>query len=473
MPPANAIGTHTRLARRAPIGQGGHMQPGASSDASADRSFVVTHRMVLAIAAPMTLAYLTTPLVGIVDTAVVGQFGDAALIGGLAVGAVIFSTVFTAFNFLRMGTTGFVAQAYGAGDETEQQAIFWRAASIAAIAGVLLVLLTPLVLRLGLSATAPDPAVSAAAGEYVAIRMLSAPFALINYAILGLLLGQARALAGLVLQSLINGINIVLSIQFGLTMGFGVAGVAWATVIGETVVAIGALVWLWHGFDRTRSPGRARIFERTQFLRLMAVNRDIVIRSFALLAAFVVFTRIGAQFGTVTLAANAILLNFFFVAGHYLDGFAVAAEQIVGRAVGSRQGRPFWRAVRLTSLWGFGLAGMTTLVVLLAGPVFIDLMTTADDVRVAARTYLAWAAITAVAGVLAFQMDGVYVGMTLSVDMRNLMLVALAVFLALASTLTPLYGNHALWLSFNLFLLLRGVSLLALLPVRARGVFAA
>jgi len=435
------------------------------------RPFAVTHRMVLTIAVPMTLAYLTTPLLGIVDTAVVGQFGDAALIGGLAIGAILFDIVFTTFNFLRMGTTGFVAPACGRNDETEQQAVFWRAVIIAAAAGLVLLPLSPLIGAFGLWLMAPGDEVAAAASTYIAIRFLAAPFSLINYAVLGLLLGQARAIAGLFLQTLINGINIVLSITLGLGMGWNVAGVAWATVIGETVVAVGALIWLWRGFDKSQAPSRGRIMDRSEFFRLIAVNRDIMIRSFALLAGFVLFTRIGAQFGAVTLAANAILMNFFFIAGYYLDGFAVAAEQLVGRAVGGRYQPAFWRAVRLTALWGFGLAGLTTMFVLLAGPAIIDVMTTALDVRAEARPYLIWAAITALAGVLAFQMDGVYVGMTFSTDMRNMMLLSLAVFIACVFALTPIYGNHALWLSFNLFLGLRGLTLLALLPSRAGRIF--
>ena len=265
----------------------------------------------------------------------------------------------------------------------------------------------------------------------------------------------------------------MLSIYLGLHLGWNVAGVAWATVVGEGVVAIGALIWLWRSFDRRHAPARATILHRPAFMRLIALNRDIMIRSFALLAAFALFTRIGAQFGAVTLAANAILMNFFMIAGYYLDGFAVAAEQLVGRAVGARQRAPFWQAIRLTALWGFVLAGFTTLIVLLAGPVFIDLMTTALDVRGEARIYLIWAAMTAVVGVLAFQMDGVYIGATWSVDMRNMMLLSLAVFIACAYGLTPLYGNHALWFSLNLFLGLRGLSLLAILPRRARTVFGA
>ena len=390
-------------------------------------------------------------MLGIVDTAVVGQFGDAALIGGLAIGAILFDIVFVAFNFLRMGTTAFVAQAVGRGDEADQQAVFWRAALIAVAGGLLLLPLSPFIRDIGLWAMAPGDAVADAARTYVTIRFLAAPFTLLNYAVLGLLLGQARAVAALMIQGLINGINIVLSIKLGLWLGWNVAGVAWATVIGEGVVAIGALVWLRAGFDKRHAPGWPRILERTALLRLVALNGNIMIRSLALLSAFAFFTRMGAQFGAVTLAANAILMNFFMIAGYYLDGFAVAAEQLVGRAAGARYRPAFWRAVKLTALWSFVLAGFTTAIVLLLGGSFIDLMTTAQDVRAEARIYLAWAAVTALAGVLAFQMDGVFIGAAWSNDMRNMMLLSLAAFIAAAYGLMPWFGNHGLWLALNLF----------------------
>lgn len=461
------LASHGRLRQGTPMTS----QLTDRADKPGGRDFIVNHRVVLSIALPMTLAYLTTPLLGIVDTAVVGQFGDAAMIGGLAIGAVIFDIVFTLFNFLRTGTTGLVAQAVGRDDQTEQQAVFWRAVIIAVAGGALLLPMAPLIRDAGLWLMAPGEEVAAVASTYVTIRFLATPFTLLNYAILGLLLGQARALAGLYLQTLINGINIAMSLFLGLYLGWNVAGVAWATVIGETVVAIGAFIWLWRGFYRSRAPSRARIVQRAPFLRLMALNRDIIIRSLALLAAFTLFARFGAQFGAVTLAANAILMNFFLAAAFFLDGFAVAAEQLVGRAVGARQRAPFWRAVRLTALWGFVFAGVVSFTVFFAGAQIVDLITTAPDVRAQARLYLGWAAVTALAGVLAFQMDGVFIGATWSVDMRNMMLISLAVFVTCAYSLIPVFGNHGLWLALNVFLGLRGLTLLAILPKKGRSVF--
>lgn len=423
--------------------------------------------MVVGIAAPMTLAYMTTPLLGLVDTAVVGQMGEAALIGGLAIGAIIFDLVFVTFNFLRAATTGLVAQAMGRDDATEEQAVFWRSLMIGLGSGLAILLLAPLLIAGGVWFMAPEGEVRAATELYVSIRILSAPAALANYAILGFVLGRGEAVIGLGLQVLINAVNIALSILLGLSLGWGIEGVAWGTVIGETIGAVAGFVFVWRRFDPHQRPSLKRILQRLALMRLMSLNRDIMIRSLALLCAFAFFTRAGVQFGPIVLAANAILMNFFFVASYYLDGLATAAEQIAGRAIGANHRPAFDMAIRLTVLWGFVLAGISALLFLIFGGLLIDLMTNAEDVRSAARTYLIWTAVSALSGVLAFQMDGVFIGATWSQDMRNMMLVSLAVFLALLFTVVPATGNHGLWIAFNLFLGLRGITLLSLVSRRA------
>ena len=435
------------------------------------RSFAVTNRSVLAIAIPMTLAYLTTPLLGIVDTAVVGQFGDAALLGGLAAGSLVFDVVFTTFNFLRSGTTGLVAQAFGRGDALEEQAVLWRAVLIAVVAGIILAALAPLLAVGGQWFMGAEPRVSAAMSTYVRIRLLAAPFSLINYAILGYVLGRGEGGLGLMLQAVLNGINIGLCFLLGLELGWGVAGVAWATVTGEFLAMLLGLTIVLRRFRKLERPSRRRILDLPAYKHMLSLNRDIMIRSFSLLAAFALFTRQGAQFGTVMLAANAVLMNFFLIAGYFLDGFATAAEQLTGRAIGARAPVPFRRAVQLTLIWGFGLAAVATLILLTAGANLVALVTTAPEVRAVADTYLPWAAFTALSGVLAFQMDGVFIGATWSRDMRNMMLVSFLAFSAALVTLAPAFGNSGLWASLHVFLLVRGLSLLGVLRLRVRTAF--
>lgn len=436
-----------------------------------ERRFTVTNRMVLRIALPMTIAYLTTPLIGIADTAIVGQMGDAALLGGLAAGAIVFDVVFASFNFLRSGTTGLVSQAYGSRDRAEEQAIFLRALILALLIGAALIVLGPVIATIGAWFIAGGPRVSEALQTYVLIRLWSAPLALGNYAILGYVLGRGEGGVGLALQFAINTTNIALSVWLGLHMGWGLEGVAWGTVLGEAFgFAVGIAV-LTTRFGR-RGPLRPGALRDLAKLRAMlTLNRDIMIRSFALLAAFALLARQGAQLGTATLAANAVLMNFFLVGSYFLDGFATAAEQLAGRAVGARWRPAFDRAVRLTAIWGFALAGLLALAVLVFGDHLIALITTAPEVRDLAATYLPWAALTAVTAVLAFQMDGVFIGATWSRDMRNMMLLSLALYVAAIFTLGPLFGNHGLWAALHVFLLARGLSLLAVLPRRAAQTF--
>ncbi|MFH2014881.1 MAG: MATE family efflux transporter [Pseudomonadota bacterium] len=432
----------------------------------------VTNRLVLSIALPMMLAYLTTPLLGLVDTAVIGQFGDAAMLGGLAAGAIIFDLVFASFNFLRSGTTGLVAQAFGRGDTADEQVHFWRAVVLAILAGLVLLAAAPLVAAVGGRFIGGEPAVTQAMGTYVTIRLVSAPLALANYAILGYLLGRGEAGLSLALQLLLNGVNIAMSIWLGLMLEWGVAGVAWGTVLGESIAFLTGMALLVRRFAGQPRIRQADLLALAPILRTLSLNLDIMIRSFVLVGAFALMTRQGAQLGTLTLAANAVLMNFFLIGGYFLDGFATAAEQLTGRSIGARQQPALRRTLWLTATWGFGTAAVVTLLFLAFGDRIIAVITTAPDVRAVAGLYLPWAALTALTGVLAFQMDGVYIGATWSNAMRNMMLLSFAAFLAALLVLPQILGNHGLWIALHVFLLARGVSLLALLPGRVRAAFA-
>lgn len=436
------------------------------------RPFAVTHRMVLMIALPMTLAGITTPLLGLVDTGVIGQLGDAAMLGGLAMGALVFDFLFTLFGFLRTGTTGLVAQAMGRGDSQEEVAVFWRAMIIAITAGILMILSLPFILQATLAFMQPGDGAALALTEYVSIRMISAPMALINYVLLGLFLGRGKGVLGLILQILLNGINIILALLLGLVLGWEVAGVAWATVIGETTAAIVGLVYLSLSGAGFKVPMSGMILERAGMLKMFAINRDIMIRSLLLMTAFVFFTRISNELGTITLAANTILMNFFMVIGFFLDGITIAAEQIVGRAVGARYGPAFRRSIKLTSIWGMAMSVGMGGCLLLFGADLIKILTTSPEVQEMAAFYLPWLALTALTGLFAFQMDSVFIGATWSRDMRNMMFLSLIIFFAALFGARSSMGNHGLWLALNMFLLVRGISLAYILPKRYRREFA-
>jgi MATE family multidrug resistance protein len=433
--------------------------------------FEVTHRSVLAIAVPMTLAHLSTPLLGIVDTAVIGRLGRADLLGGIAVGSVIFSILFTTFNFLRSGTTGLTAQAVGAGDAVAETAALYRAGLIGLAAGLLVIVLQAPILAVSLAFMGASGEVERAVSVYFSIRILGAPFALLNYAILGWFLGRGQAVTGLALQLLLNCLNMALNATFVLWLDWGVAGVAWGTVIGEAVTAVSGVALCARTLARGFGIPGPLLFARDGLMRTFAINRDIMVRSFSLLFAFALFTSASARQGDVALAANAVLMNFFLLGGYFLDGFATAAEQLAGRAVGARYRPAFSRAVRLTFVWGASLAIVLSAVLLIGGPLFIDILTTNEEIRRTARVYLVWAALTPLLGVAAFEFDGVFIGATWSDDMRNMMLVSLAAYVVAWQVATPHLGNHGLWLAIAVFLVVRGATLALRYPVRLARTF--
>ncbi len=337
--------------------------------------------------------------------------------------------------------------------------------------GLVILVASPAIVGFGPAMMGADGGVQAAAATYIGIRILAAPVTLSNFTLLGFVLGRGMGSVGLALQILLNGVNIVMSILLGITFGFGIAGVAWGTVIGEVVAMLAGFAFIFWRYGRAAIPQVSMVTDRVQLLALFRLNRDILIRTFSLITAFTVMTRIGAGFGAVTLAANAVLMNFFMIASFYLDGMATAAEQITGETIGARQRLAFERAVRLTGIWSLGLALASVAFFLIFGDAIIGFITTAGDVRVAAETYLVYAALTALTGALAFHMDGVFIGATWSAEMRNMMLVALAGYLACVAVLVPLFDNHGLWIALNVFLALRGLLLLARLKSKTDQTF--
>jgi len=423
-----------------------------------------THIQVLRIAVPMSMAYVSTSLLGIVDTIVIGQLGDASLIGGIAVGAVVFAVLFTTFNFLRSGTTGVTAQALGAGNAAEVRAGLLRALIIAVVTGLIMAALSGPVGRLGAVSMGGSEAVNAAMLEYFSIRVYAAPVTLANYAMLGWFLGLGRAGVGLALQVVLNGLNMVLSAWLVLAMGWGVSGVAWGSVAAEVATLVLALGLITRISDFSRAPEWARVFDAARFARLFVLNRDIMIRSLALLLVFAFFTAQGARQGDTVLAANSILMHFFTLGANILDGFATSAEQMVGHAVGARRRRAVIRTVGMTYGWCLGLGALLSALIVVFGPALIDLMTVNPQVRDVARDYLLWAALTPLVGATAFEFDGVFIGATWSVEMRNMAIIAVAVAGIVWWFALPAYGNDGLWLALHIFLLSRGFSLMARFP---------
>jgi MATE family multidrug resistance protein len=404
----------------------------------------VTTAQVFAIAGPAMAANLTTPLIGIVSTTAIGRLGDAAQLGGVAMASVIFDCLFWLFAFLRMSTLAFTAQSLGAGETAELRVIFARGLIVAALVGTALIALQVPLATILFGAMGGSEAVTRAAKTYFAIRIWSAPLALANYVVLGWLIGQARAMLALSVQIAINLINMAATVLLVTVFAFGTAGAAIAAVIAEAAgLAIGiALASRLVGGGLAVS--RRALFDRERLLRLLSVNFDIMIRTAALITAFLFFTAQGARAGDITLAANAVLNNFLLVSAFFLDGLANAAEQLCGRAIGARDRCGFAAATRLVLLWGIGFAVVVALVFASLGPALIDLMTVSEPVRRGARDYLPFVIVAPLPAVFAFGFDGIYIGATWARDMRNLMLASLAVFLA-AWFLLRAFGNTGLW----------------------------
>ena len=348
---------------------------------------------MLAIAIPMILSNATVPLVGMADTAVMGQLNDPALIGGVALGSTIFAMLFWAFGFLRMGTTGLTALAVGAGDDAEVAANLYRALFIALAAGALLFTLHAPAILLILKLTGGSTEVQTATADYFGVRILSAPATLANYALVGWLMGLARANLALVLQLFLNVINIALAIFLVLVAGKGVKGAALAAVFAEYAAVLAGLFIARHLLGK-RQGKRAALFEPRAFRKLIAVNGDIMIRTICLMFVFTFFATQGARVGDVALAANSVLRSLSDLSAFVLDGFAFAAEVLVGQAVGAGSFGRFRQAVYLSSIWAAALALAVGLAFWVAGLFLIELMTTMPSVREAAHEYLPWAVMT-------------------------------------------------------------------------------
>lgn len=404
----------------------------------------VTTARVFAIAGPAMVANLTTPLIGIVSTSAVGRLGDAALLGGVAMASVIFDCMFWLFAFLRMSTVAFTAQSIGAGETDELRALLARALVVAGLIGAALILLQLPLAAILLTTMGGSASATAAAKTYFAIRIWSAPLALGNYVVLGWLIGQARAALALSVQVAINLVNMGVTVLLVLVLGAGIAGAAIAAVTAEAAGLLFGVLIARRLLRGRLTVSRATLFDRAKLMRMLAVNRDIMIRTAALIAAFLFFTAQGARSGDVTLAANAVLNNFLLVSAFFLDGLANAAEQLCGQAFGARDKTAFSAATRLVVLWGVAFALAVAAVFALFGPHLIDIMTASIDVRSMARNFLVFVVVSPLLAVFAFAFDGVYIGATWARDMRNLMVASLVIFLAAWLALRS-FGNAGLW----------------------------
>jgi MATE family multidrug resistance protein len=423
-------------------------------------SGVVTHRSVLAIAVPIMLSNVSEPLIGVVDTAVIGRLPEAYFIGAIAIGSLIFSFVYWGFGFLRLGTSGLAAQAYGAGDDRELAAVLIRALLVAVVCGLGLIAAGPLIEKVIFAFVEGSAEVEHHAAVYFRIRNWSAPFALINFVLVGWLIGQARATLAFAVQLYLNLSNMALDALFVLGFGMTSDGVAIGTLIAEITAALVGFAII--GLELRRRSLRldlAIIFNTDKFRRTFVINFDIMIRSWCLVFAFWWHAAQGAKAGDVIVSANAVLINLFEVSAYLVDGFSYAAEALVGQSVGARDRERYRDAVTITTIWALVAGFVLACAIYLGGPAMIDALTTNADVRATANVYLPWVAVSAVVGVICFQLDGIFTGATRTADMRNMMVLSLIVYMAVWWIATRSLGNHGLWLALNAFFVIRAVTL--------------
>ena len=418
------------------------------------------------------VANLTTPLIGVVSTIAIGRLGDATLLGGVAITSVVFDCLFWLFSFLRTSTVAFTAQALGAGEMQEIRALLVRGLAIAALVGFGLIILQVPLAAILLDAMGGSEGVTRAARAYFAIRIWSAPVVLANFVVLGWLIGQARAGLALMIQIVINVINMAATVALVIGMGAGIEGAAVAAVVAEAVGLVLGVVVARSITHQPLNVPRAALLDRAKLLRMLSVNRDIMIRTAALIAALLFFTAQGARSGDVVLAANAVLNNFLLISAFFLDGLANAAQQLCGQAYGERDRHAFSDAVRLVLSWGFAFAIVVAIAFAAFGPWLINTMTANADVQQTARDYLWFVVASPPLAVFAFGYDGIFIGATWAREMRNLMILSLLGFLAAWFTLRGL-GNTGLWTALLVFYAARGALLALRYPANWRASFGA
>jgi MATE family multidrug resistance protein len=415
---------------------------------------------------------MTTPLLGAVDTAVVGQLNNPAYIGGVAVGTIIFNTLFWLFGFLRVSTSGFSAQAHGANDNLQGILALTRPFMIAIIVGICFILLQWPIKNGALQLINPGLDVQMIASDYFNIRIWSAPFALMNYVILGWLMGMSQIKGSLFIQIFMNVMNIVLDLLFVAVFSWGVSGVAIASLLSEMTAFIAGLLLIWK-----ISPYKFKVLQLKDVVapaaikKMMSVNRDLFIRTICLLTVFNIFTAKGASFGTETLAANAILIQIHYIMAYFFDGFANASSIVVGRAIGLKDRALYKKILRLSIQW----AAFSSIIIAVAYylcrdfivPIFTQTLSVIDLIN----TYGIWIIVFPLTASFGIVLYGVFTGATEVTPVRNSMVFASVVFLIVLYVSVPNFGNHGVWLAFIVFSIGRSLFLGLYIPYLTQKLF--
>ncbi|WP_240390563.1 MATE family efflux transporter [Bacillus sp. Y1] len=423
-------------------------------------SHTCTHREYFILAFPLILSGVSTPLLGVVDTAVVGRIQDPTALGGVAIAAVIFNTMYWLLGFLRVTTSGFTSQADGAKNEEGIMLALYRPMIIAILMGLIFILFQKPIIHLSLLLMGGNVSTNALAETYFLIRIWGAPFILLSYVTIGWLVGLGKVKMSLFLQIGMNLLNIVLDIVFVLGLHMGVAGVAYATLISEVSSVLVGMFIIYHtNKSRFFIPSYAALIKKDTLVQMFLVNRDHFLRTLCLVTMTGIFTSKGASMGELTLAANAILLQVQYVMAYLFGGFANASSILVGRAFGGKNSSLYFRALSLSATWGFATAILLSLLTFLFGDFIVSLFTTIHEVKNTTHGFLFWMFLFPLVGFWGLQLEGIFSGATDAKSVRNSIFFALLVFLAAIVFLVPVFGNHGVWMAFILFSLSRSVFL--------------
>lgn len=441
-----------------------------------DSESSITLGRVLRLTWPMILSNIATPLLGLVDTAVIGNLGTKVELGAIALGSVIFSFLFWTFGFLRMGTTGMTAQALGGKNHQEVRATLLRALLLAGGIGLIIVVAQLPFAWIAFRLLGGSAEVESSALLYFHIRIWGAPFALSVFVLLGWFIGLQRTRTALILQVILNGTNILLDVAFVAGLRMGVAGVALGTALSNVVAVVAGIyiarkeLYRLTGSARLFNIDKALILNRERLMHTFRVNRDIMIRTIMLVFGFTWFTNEGAQMGDTILAANTVLMQFISFAAFFLDGIAFTAETLVGEAVGRGRRGELARAVKVTTLSAAVVAGCLTLLYAFAGRPIIFALTDIDAVRDASLVYLPYAILTPIVGFWCWQLDGIFIGATWTGAMRDAAILSIIAFMAAWYPLANWYQNHGLWISFMCYFIARAFFLAVYYPALSKRV---
>ena len=416
------------------------------------------NKQILRLAVPSIITNITVPLLGMVDVAIVGHIGQASHIAAIALGTMVFNLVYWNFGFLRMGTSGLTAQAYGAEDRAECLRILVRGMAIALCAAVLLIALQQPIDLLCRRWIHTSQETLDLTMIYFHIRIWAAPATLGLYALKGWFIGMQNAKAPMWIAIILNLVNIVGSLVFVFVLHYGIAGVAWGTVIAQYMgLAMAVVIWFYKYGEMRHDINIRESLKINEMVRFFKINADIFLRTLCLIAVFTFIPYISAEMGDEVLAANTLLMQLFTLLSYIMDGFAYAGESLVGRYVGAQDNQSLRRVIRLLLLWGTGLAAVFTVLYALCGRGLLSILTDKVEVIDKAMEYIIWTVMVPFAGFAAFIYDGIYIGATASKAMRNVMFAATAAFFIAYYALHNTLGNNGLWIAFLLFLVLRGL----------------